>query len=308
MKQENKNLWGILVGSFALLIIIYSIVVVKLVKNGFIKPENEISSMYSTSKSDNKVAILKIEGAIFRSESILKKIRKIRKKKTVKSVVLRLNSPGGGVGASQEIFEEIKKLNKEKPVVISIESIAASGAYYIAVAGKTIFANRGSITGSIGVIMQLAYLKDLYKFFKYKPITIKSGKYKDMGSPNRELTKEERVFFQSLSDELHKQFIDDVATQRHIPLNKMTKLAQGQAFTGSTALKLGLIDKIGTYEDAIMYAAKLAKITDGYPKLYIPKIEKEEKGLSLNLNSIKSIFLSLKEVLFSGQDVYSMAR
>lgn len=308
MKQDSKNIWGMLIGAIALLVIVYSVIMVKLVKNGFIKSEEQISSEYSTSESENKVAILKITGAIFQSETVLKKIRKIRKEKSVKSVVLRLNSPGGGVGASQEIYEELKKLNKEKPIVVSIESLAASGAYYLAIAGKTIFANRGSITGSIGVIMQLSYLKDLYKFLKYKPITIKSGKYKDMGSPNRELTSEEYKFFQDLATELHEQFINDVSKQRHIPYKKMKELAQGQVFTGATALKYKLIDKIGTYEDAIMYAAKLAKITDGYPKLYIPKISKDKKNFSINLDSLKSIFLFLQKELFNGQNVYPLAR
>ena len=308
MKQDTKNIWGILLGAVAILVVIYSVIMVKLVKSGFIKSEKQISAEYSTSKSDTKVAILKIEGAILQSENVLKKIRKIRKEDSVKTVVLRLNSPGGGVAASQEIFEELKKLNKEKPIVVSIESLAASGAYYLAIAGKTIFANRGSITGSIGVIMQLSYLNELYSFLKYEPIIIKSGKYKDMGSPHRHLTQEEKVFLKALSDELHNQFMQDVSKQRNLPYKKIQTLAQGQIFTGVTALKHGLIDKIGTYEDAIMYAAKLAKITDGYPMLYIPKIAKDKKGFSLNLDSLKSIFLFLQKELFNGQNVYPVAR
>ena len=152
-------------------------------------------------------------------------------------------------------------------------SIAASGGYYVALGARTIMANPGTLTGSIGVIMQLAYLEKLFEFIKVSPVTIKSGKFKDIGSASRKMTEEERVLLQNLSDEMHMQFKQAVADSRKLPIKYINEIADARVISGATALKLKLIDKLGNFEDAVTLAAKTAKMTDE-PELYYPKDKK----------------------------------
>lgn len=223
--------------------------------------------------SKEEVGILEVRGVIMESDEILKQIKELKEREKVKAVVVRVDSPGGGISASQEIYEELKKLDKDKPVIASLSSVAASGGYYVALGARTIMANLGTLTGSIGVIMQLAYLEKLYEFIKVTPITIKSGKFKDIGSSVRPMTEEEKKLLQDLSDDMHSQFKRAVADSRRMLPENVKNIADGRVFSGQQALELGLIDSIGTFEDAINQAAKVADIK-GTPALFYAKEKK----------------------------------
>lgn len=192
-------------------------------------------------------------------ESLIKQLRAADNDNKVASVLLRIDSPGGSAAASQEVYAEVKRM--KKPVVVSIADIGASGAYYIACGADEIMASRASAVGSIGVIMQVANLQELYSKIGVKYQTIKQGKYKDMGSSDRPLTAEEIAVLDKESKEVYDQFIGDVAASRKISEEKVRELATGQVWNGSTAKELGLIDSIGNYRDAVGRAAKLGKIT-----------------------------------------------
>jgi protease-4 len=221
-----------------------------------------------------EIGVLEVKGIILDSDQYLKKIKMLKKRDSVKAVIVRIDSPGGGIAASQEIYDELKKLDKQKPVIASMGSVAASGGYYIALGTRSIMANSGTLTGSIGVIMQLAYLEKLFNFIKVSPIVIKSGKYKDIGSSARKMTPEEKALLQDLSDEMHLQFKKAVAESRKLPMKYVDTIADARVFSGQTALKLKLIDKIGNFEEAVALATKLAGLKEE-PELYYPKDKKE---------------------------------
>ncbi len=192
-------------------------------------------------------------------ESIIGQLREADKDSRVASIVLRVDSPGGSAAASQEIFEEVKRISK--PIVVSAADVDASGAYYISCAADEIMASRASSVGSIGVIMQIPNLQDLYNKLGIQYQTIKQGKYKDMGSGDRALTAEETAILDQEAKEVYDQFISDVAASRDLPEAKVRELATGQTWNGSTAKELGLIDSLGNYRDAVIRAGKLGKIT-----------------------------------------------
>ena len=197
-------------------------------------------------------------GASITPESIIEQLISAEKNPSIKAIIIRVNSGGGSAAASQEIFEELKKI--KKPVVVSVGDICASGAYYISCAADKIVANRSSSIGSIGVIMQITNLEELYKKLGITYTTIKAGKYKGAGSPDRPLTDEEQGLLQEQTFKVYDQFINDVAHSRNIPVEKVKEIATGWVYLGTEALDLGLIDKIGTYKDAEMLAAELAGI------------------------------------------------
>lgn len=224
----------------------------------------------------DRIALIEINGVITESEETIDNLRKYSQEEGVKGIVLRIESPGGGVVPAQEIYREVLAIKeKGKPVVVSMGNVGASGGYYIACAATKIFANPGTITGSIGVIMALSNIEELLGKLGLKTTVIKSGKHKDMGSPLRPLSEEERAILQKLLDDVHYQFIKAVAQGRKLPLDKVKELADGQIFTGQQAKNLGLIDQLGTLEEAIAYTGKLAKIP-GKPKVVKPE---KKKGL-----------------------------
>ncbi|HET7435077.1 MAG TPA: signal peptide peptidase SppA [Thermoanaerobaculia bacterium] len=214
--------------------------------------------------SDAKVAIVPIEGEILDSREAIDTLRKYAKNDDVKAIVVRINSPGGAISPSQEIYSTILRLRKEskKPIIASLDSVAASGGFYIASACDQIVANPGSITGSIGVILQWFEVKDLVQWAKVKPETITSGGMKDAGSPFRDLTAGERQYFQRIVMQLHGQFVKAVAVGRHGKISEadIAKIADGRVFTGEEALALKLIDSLGTIDDAVSIAAKAGGI------------------------------------------------
>jgi len=225
-----------------------------------------------------KVAVIPIEGEIVESRETLDTLRKYADNHSVKAIVIRINSPGGAIAPSQEIYSGIRRMRNSsgKPIVASLDSVAASGGFYIASACDEIVANPGSITGSIGVIMQWFDMKDLVSWAKLKPETITSGPMKDAGSPYRELTPAERQYFQAIVTQLHSQFVRDVATGRHgrIKYEEVARIADGRVFTGEEALKLKLVDELGSIDDAVRTAGKLAGI-DGEPVRLWPKHREE---------------------------------
>jgi protease-4 len=224
----------------------------------------------------DKIAIIEVRGVILDSQPVVERLVKLRKNEKVKAIVLRIDSPGGGVGPAQEIFSELKKTQKEKKVLVSMGSVAASGGYYIACAADKILANPGTITGSIGVIVESMNVEELLRKLGLRSMVVKSGKHKDLGSPLRPMTGEEKKLLQGVLDNVHEQFIRAVAEGRKLPVEKVRKLADGRIFSGEQARDLGLVDELGTLEDTLTLAAKLAGIR-GEPEILYP----EKKRFSL---------------------------
>lgn len=230
-----------------------------------------------------KVAVLRVDDVIIEDQIYLESISKIRDDDEIKAVVVRINSPGGAVGPSQEIYSELLKLSEEKPLVASIGSVGASGGYYIACAAEKIYANPGSITGSIGVIAQFASYEKLLEWAKVDVEVIKSGKFKDIGSPFREMTETDREYIQELIDNVHSQFKSAVAKSRNLNAEQVDRIADGKIFSGEQAKELNLVDELGTVYDAINLAGNMAGI-EGEPRLkYFPK----KKSPLLDLLSAK---------------------
>lgn len=235
------------------------------------------------SLAGEKVAVIPIEGEILEARETVDLLKKYAGNESVKAIVIRINSPGGAIAPSQEIYSAIRHTRKDtgKPIVASMDSMAASGGYYIAVACDEIVANPGTITGSIGVILQWFDMKELVRWAKLKPETITSGALKDAGSPFRELTDAERQYFQNIVSQLHSQFVRDVAAGRTGKLKheEVAKLADGRVFTGEQALQLKLVDQLGSVDDAVRHAAKLAGIK-GEPARVWPR-RREDRLLDL---------------------------
>ena len=253
----------ILSGVFTCLLFVISIWVVM---SGGIS-EGRSSHTASLFRS-NSIAILELNGVIMDSKKILKQLEHFGEDSDVKAVVLRLNSPGGSVAPSQEIYEAVRKF--KKPLVVSMGSVAASGAYYIACGAKKIFANAGTITGSIGVIMEFANLSKLYEWAKVQRYSIKTGKYKDAGADYRDMTADERALLQGMVDNVLLQFKQAVSKGRKLTLQQVTAIADGRIFSGAQAQSINLVDEIGTLQDAINDVAKIAGVS-GKPNLIYPE-------------------------------------
>jgi protease-4 len=220
------------------------------------------------------VGVLQIEGAIDDSQSVLAEVKRFKEMPWVKAIVVRIDSPGGAVAPTQEIFEEILRSKKQKPFIASMGGMATSGGYYIAAACDRIVANPGTLTGSIGVIMQLTNVEELMKKVGVRGVNVKSGPNKDIGSPFQPLSPEGREILQSLVDNVHSQFVAAVAKGRGMSEAQVRKLADGRVYSGAQARQLGLIDQFGTLQDAIDIAAKRAGI-DAEPAIYYSRPEQE---------------------------------
>ena len=201
---------------------------------------------------NEKIALVEVSGAIMDSKDIVRQISKYRRDDEIKAIILRIDSPGGAVGPSQEIYDEVLRVRADnKKIYASMGSLAASGGYYIAVAADRIYANPGTLTGSIGVIMAFSNAKKLMDKIGLEPQVVKSGKYKDVGSPARKMTAQERLYLQRVVEDVHEQFIDAVAKGRNLSTKEAKKLADGRVFTGRQALKLKMVDEMGGLEDVI---------------------------------------------------------
>ena len=247
------------------------------------------------------VGLVEVKGMILDPQGVVKQLRDFAKAENVKAVVLRIDSPGGVVGPSQEIYAEVKKLAAKKKVVVSMGSVAASGGYYIAAPATLIYANPGTITGSIGVLMKFSNMEGLMGKIGLRAFTLKTGKFKDVGSPVRPMTDEERAMLQGVIDSTHGQFVRAVSEGRKLPLETVRGIADGRIFSGEQALALKLVDRIGTLQDAIEEAGRLGGIK-GEPEVIRPPKKKrvlldylmgessnglgdlvrKERGLSLN--------------------------
>jgi len=219
------------------------------------------------------IGLVEVKGMIVDSTEPIRQLRHFAKKDSVKAVVLRIDSPGGVVGPSQEIYEEVRKLAAKKKVVVSMGSLAASGGYYIAAPASVIYANPGTITASIGVLIKFSNLEGLFGKLGVSSTTIKTGAFKDAGAPDRPLSPEDRAMFQALIDSTHEQFIKAVAEGRKLPVDEVRKIADGRVLSGEQAKALKLVDKLGNLPDAVEEAGRLAGIS-GEPSLILPPKKK----------------------------------
>jgi protease-4 len=217
-----------------------------------------------------KIGVVELKGIITSPEKAIKELTAFQKNRSIAAIVLRIDSPGGAVGASQEIFEEVRRTRRTKPVVASMGSVAASGGYYAALGANKIMASRGTITGSIGVIIKFANLTEIFKKIGYKSEVVKSGEMKDIGAASRPMTDEEKELIQAVIDNVHEQFVEAVRVSRDLPVEKVRKLADGRIYSGEQALAAGLIDGFGNFNDAVMMAAKLADLKEELPELIYP--------------------------------------
>jgi protease-4 len=224
--------------------------------------------------SGDGVGVLQIEGTIDDSRSVTSELKRFKEAPWIKAVVVRIDSPGGAVAPTQEIFDELQKTKKKKPLIASMGSMATSGGYYVASACDKIIANPGTLTGSIGVIMQLNNVEELMKKVGVKGYNIKSGVNKDIGSPFQPLSPEGKEILQSLVDNVYSQFVAAVAKGRGMNEAQVRKLADGRVYSGAQAKELGLVDQFGTLDDAIEFAAKRVGLEEN-PTVYYSTPEEE---------------------------------
>jgi protease-4 len=222
-----------------------------------------------------KIGVIPIEGTILTSQAVTAQLVKFEKDKSIKAVILRINSPGGAVGPTQEIYREVQKTVETKKVVASLGGVAASGGYYIAAAAKKIVANPGTITGSIGVLMEFVRFEELLKKIGVKLEVLKSGEFKDIGSPHRKLTDRDKELLSALITDIQKQFVEAVASGRNLTLEKTHEIADGRIFSGARAKELGLVDVLGNFQDAVEIAKNMAGIKGDVTLVY-PKKSKLE--------------------------------
>jgi len=235
-----------------------------------------ISSLINPSQAElfkrEGVGIVEVKGVIVEPEEVIANLIAFREDAKVKAIVLRVDSPGGTVGASQEIYDEVRRTNKVKPVVASLSSVAASGGLYVSLGAAKIMANPGTLTGSMGVILKFANLEGLFEKIGYKSEVVKSGRLKDIGSSSRPITDEERQVLQALIDTVYDQFVAAAATSRSLPEIEVRKIADGRIFSGAQAKEYGLVDELGNFTDAVLLAASLAGYkSEGVPLLIYPE-------------------------------------
>ncbi|MFH1091509.1 MAG: signal peptide peptidase SppA [Pseudomonadota bacterium] len=235
------------------------------------------------------IGVVEIKGVIQESEPIIRTLINFSRSKNVKAIILRIDTPGGGVAATQEIYKEIIRAREKKKIIASLGSMATSGGLYVAAAADRVMANPATVTGSIGVIMQLVNVENLLEKVGVRSVVIKSGPYKDMGSITRTMKEEEKKLLLDVVNQLHHQFVRDLAKARHLEEGKVSALADGRIFTGEEAIHLGLVDELGNFRDAVDAAKKLAGLK-GSPKLIYPrKRDSLLKELLFNRGPLKLI-------------------
>ena len=259
----------------------------------------------SLNLSNKQIGVIDVDGVIMDADKLNGQIRKFGDDDSIKAIILHINSPGGGAAASQEVYQEVVRIRQEKhkKIIASIESVGASGAYYIASGCDKIYANDASVVGSIGVIMEWTNYGDLMKWAKLKSVVIHAGELKDAGDPTHDVTPQEQAYFQSLVDNMYGQFVHDVAAGRHTTDAKIKPLATGQVWTGQQALGLGLIDKRGGFRVALMDTAKEAGIS-GEPSIVRPYVAK--KGLLAALSDTDDLIQNPTKLLDRSPGFYFM--
>jgi protease IV len=225
----------------------------------------------------DKIGVVELEGVIIDPSTVVGQLKKFSEDDSIKAIIIHVNSPGGGVAASEELYRAVKRVRdeKKKRIVASIETVGASGAYYVSSATNKIYADKGSIVGSIGVIAQYVNYSELMRWAKLKDVTMKAGEFKDTGSPSRDMTPAEQAYLQSLIDNMHTQFIQAVADGRHAKTEDIRAVANGKVWTGEQALSMKMIDQVGDFQTAVDDTAKAVGIR-GEPVLVRP--EKDRKS------------------------------
>ncbi|MBA3915439.1 MAG: signal peptide peptidase SppA [Acidobacteriales bacterium] len=256
----------------------------------------------------NRIGVVDLEGVILSPTTVVDQLKEFGDDDSIKAIVLHVNSPGGGVAASEEIYREVKRIrdSKKKRIVASIETVGASGAYYVSSATNKIYADNGSIVGSIGVIAEWVNYEDLMKWAKLKPVTFKTGEFKDTGSPTREMTPAERAYMQSLIDNMFGQFIAAVADGRHTGFENIKQIANGKVWTGEEARNMHLIDEIGDFQAAIEDTAKSVGIK-GEPTLVRPSKDRKTV-LDLLFGDVSQYLPSREKLLDQGPGLYYLWR
>ncbi|MBM4158274.1 MAG: signal peptide peptidase SppA [Ignavibacteria bacterium] len=288
--------WGIFISLLIFALLFAGISFIFLA--GSILKTSEKSYKYETIRDGSgKIAVIEIDYTIFKSEPLIRQLKKYRDDKSIKAIILRIDSPGGGSAASFEMYEEVRRTRESgKPVIVSHGSIAASGGYLVSCGGNIIVSNPSSITGSIGVIATFTTVYELLDKIGIKETSIVSGEFKDTGSPFREMRESEKKYIQEIIDDTFEQFFDIVAKERKIDREKLKTIANGRIYTGRQAKELGLVDTLGTFEDAVKIAADLAGIT-GEPTLVKEVKERNIIEFFLESNSSNS-FNILKNDLY----------
>jgi protease-4 len=267
--MDRRVAWvlGIIFGGMFLCAFSFVIIVAVAAMKGDVDDDTD-------SSGGDKVGIVEVDGAIMDSKKVLKDLKRFGDASRIKAIVLRIDSPGGAVGPSQEIYDAVLKLKEKKKIVASMGAIAASGGYYIASATDKIYANPGTLTGSIGVVMELPNVQGLLKWAGVEMNTLTAGKMKASGTPFRPMTEDEKAYFLGVLADTHEQFIDAVAKGRHMKPEDIKPYADGRVFTGRQAKEYKLVDELGSIEAAVVEAGKLGGIT-GDPRIEYPKREKK---------------------------------
>jgi protease IV len=271
-ERRSRTLLWILIGGgafFLFVLAVFSLVYLTL---------HAGSSESSLGGFGDRIGVVDLDGIILSPQPVVGQLKKFGDDSSIKAIILHVNSPGGGVAASEEIYREVKRIREEKKkkIVVSIETVGASGAYYIASASNKIYADNGSIVGSIGVIAEWVNYGDLLKWAKLKNIVLKTGEFKDTGNPARDLTSAEQAYMQSLIDNMFGQFVQAVADGRGMKFEDVKSIANGKVWTGEQALSMKLIDNVGDFEAVVKETAKSVNIS-GEPTLVHP--EKDRKTL-----------------------------
>jgi len=257
-----------------------------------------------SSPTFQSIGVVEVRGVIINAEPVLKILGDYRRDKRIKAIVLRIDSPGGGVAPTQEIYREIIRTKSKKKIVASLGNVAASGGFYIAAAADQVMANPSTATGSIGVIMHYTNYEELFGKIGLKSVVIKSGEFKDIGSPTRDMTDKEREVLNRMIQRVHQQFVEDVSAARNLPVERVAALADGRIFTGDEALELGLVDKLGNFTDAVELAQKLSGVK-GRTRLIYPKKKKPGFWDMLTQKSQLKMIPDLLEQPFGLQYLYS---
>lgn len=291
MAEGRSRIWVWLLAG-GVLFTLFVAAVVTLVYFSFGNQQEESFSGFGS-----KIGVVDLEGVIVSPTRVVTQLKRFADDDSIKAIVLHVNSPGGGVAASEEIYREVKRIRdeKKKRIVASIESVGASGAYYVASATNKIYADKGSIVGSIGVIAEWVNYGELLKWAKLNAITMKAGEFKDTGNPTREMTPAERAYLQSLIDNMHTQFIQAVADGRHAKADDIRALADGKVWTGEEAVPLKLVDQLADFEGAVKDTARAVNIS-GEPNLVWPPKEKRS-ALDLLFGDVSDYLPSREKLL-----------
>ncbi|CBW27517.1 putative protease [Halobacteriovorax marinus SJ] len=279
VQTKNRAVVGIL------LMVFLFFVILMVFATFTVKVFNDESKVFDSQNKRGQIAVIEVSGPIMQAKETVELLEKAEKDKSVKAIILRINSPGGAVGPTQEIYEEIRRIDSAynpedktasgKPIYASFDAIAASGGYYLGAAARKIYASPGTLTGSIGVIMNFTDLSKVFEYFKVKQTPVKAGKYKDIGSPHRSMTNEESGLMNKMIQVVHKQFMRDIEATRKEKLTKeILELAQGQIFSGEEAKELGLVDELGSLWKAGRDIHKELNLEGEFALKYIKKKKK----------------------------------